>query len=284
VRSDFALTQLGRIARAEAAGVSAKLVGALGRGVGGGMRGHRDFNQAVPRMFRYRREFFGPVEEWPPRRGIPITDSTPRPSPQAAGHRPKAGIRPLSAAQAWRPLRRPCRRSSCPPRRIEPIPDARSLARLTSAGIVKHLTARAGEIQESPFYETVVASRLIAERNTNALVLVHRQQLLEQWVARLSAFLDIGSDRIGVIRGGRKRPTGVVDVATIQSLVRKGEVADLVADYGHLVVDECHHLSAVSFEAVARAVKARYVLGLSATVTRKDGHHPIILTPPPSPR
>ena len=74
----------------------------------------------------------------------------------------------------------------------------------------------------------------------------------------------------------RKRPTGFIDVATIQSLVRKGEVSDLVGDYGHLVVDECHHLSAVSFEAVARAAKAKYVLGLSATVTRKDGHHPII--------
>ena len=126
------------------------------------------------------------------------------------------------------------------------------------------------------FGKTVVACRLIAERNTNTLVLVHRQQLLDQWVARLRAFLDIDADRIGVIRGGRKRPTGFIDVATIQSLVRKGEVSDLVADYGHLVVDECHHLSAVSFEAVARAAKAKYVLGLSATVTRKDGHHPII--------
>jgi superfamily II DNA or RNA helicase len=126
------------------------------------------------------------------------------------------------------------------------------------------------------FGKTVVACNLIAERNTNTLVLVHRQQLLDQWVARLRAFLDIEPDRIGVIRGGRKRPTGVIDVATVQSLVRKGEVSDLVGDYGHLVVDECHHLSAVSFEAVARAAKAKYVLGLSATVTRKDGHHPII--------
>ena len=126
------------------------------------------------------------------------------------------------------------------------------------------------------FGKTVVAAKLIAERNTNTLVLVHRQQLLDQWVARLRAFLDIDTDRIGVIRGGRKRPTGVIDVAIVQSLVRKGEVSDLVADYGHLVVDECHHLSAVSFEAVARAAKAKYVLGLSATVTRKDGHHPII--------
>ncbi len=126
------------------------------------------------------------------------------------------------------------------------------------------------------FGKTVVACRLIAERNTNTLVLVHRQQLLDQWVERLRAFLDIDSARVGVIRGGRKRPTGFIDVATIQSLVRKGEVSDVVANYGHLVVDECHHLSAVSFEAVARAAKAKYVLGLSATVTRKDGHHPII--------
>jgi superfamily II DNA or RNA helicase len=127
------------------------------------------------------------------------------------------------------------------------------------------------------FGKTVIACSLIAERNTNTLVVVHRQQLLDQWVARLRAFLDIDADRIGVIRGGRKRPTGFVDVATIQSLVRKGEVSDQVANYGQLVVDECHHLSAVSFEAVARAAKAKFVLGLSATVTRKDGHHSIIV-------
>jgi superfamily II DNA or RNA helicase len=126
------------------------------------------------------------------------------------------------------------------------------------------------------FGKTVVASKLIAERDRNTLVLVHRQQLLDQWVAKLRAFLDIDPDRIGVVRGGRRRPTGFIDVALIQSLVRKGEVSDLVADYGHLVVDECHHLSAVSFEAIARAAKAKYVLGLSATVTRKDGHHPIV--------
>ncbi len=126
------------------------------------------------------------------------------------------------------------------------------------------------------FGKTVVACRLIAARNTNTLVLVHRQQLLDQWVVRLRAFLDIEADRVGVIRGGRKRPTGFIDVAIVQSLIRKGEVSDLLANYGQLVVDECHHLSAVSFEAVARAAKAKYVLGLSATVTRKDGHHPII--------
>jgi superfamily II DNA or RNA helicase len=126
------------------------------------------------------------------------------------------------------------------------------------------------------FGKTVIACDLIAKRNTNTLILVHRQQLLDQWVTQLRTFLDVTADRVGVIRGGRKRPTGFIDVATVQSLVRKREVSDFVAEYGHLVVDECHHLSAVSFEVVARATKAKYVLGLSATVTRKDGHHPII--------
>jgi superfamily II DNA or RNA helicase len=126
------------------------------------------------------------------------------------------------------------------------------------------------------FGKTVVAIKLIAERNRSTLILVHRRQLLDQWMARLRTFLEIDPDHIGVIRGGKRRPTGLIDVALLQSLVRNGEVSDLVENYGHLVVDECHHLSAVSFEDIARAAKAKYVLGLSATVTRKDGHHPII--------
>jgi superfamily II DNA or RNA helicase len=75
---------------------------------------------------------------------------------------------------------------------------------------------------------------------------------------------------IGKIGGGKRKPSGLIDIALIQSLVRKGEVDDIVGDYGHLIIDECYHLSAVSFEQVARRIKARYVLGLSATVTRKD--------------
>jgi superfamily II DNA or RNA helicase len=126
------------------------------------------------------------------------------------------------------------------------------------------------------FGKTVVAAALIAERARNTLVLVHRRELLTQWIERLKTFLDIDPKAIGVIGGGHRRPTGVIDIALIQSLMRQGEVSDLVADYGHLVVDECHHLSAASFELVARRAKARYVLGLSATVARKDGHHPII--------
>ena len=126
------------------------------------------------------------------------------------------------------------------------------------------------------FGKTVVAAWLIAQRGVNTLVLVHRRQLLEQWVERLSAFLGLPPKAIGRIGGGRKKPTGSLDVAVIQSLVRKGVVNDCVGDYGHLIVDECHHLSAQSFEQVVRRAKAKFVTGLSATVTRKDGHHPII--------
>ena len=126
------------------------------------------------------------------------------------------------------------------------------------------------------FGKTVVAASLIAARKTNTLVLAHRRQLMDQWVARLGVFLDLPGSAIGRIGGGKRKPGGIVDVAVIQSLLREKKVDDIVADYGHLVVDECQHVSAVSFEAVARRAKARYVLGLSATVTRKDGHHPIV--------
>ncbi len=127
------------------------------------------------------------------------------------------------------------------------------------------------------FGKTVVAAWLIAQRGVNTLVVVHRRQLLEQWVERLSTFLNLPAKSIGRIGGGRTRATGLIDVAVIQSLVKKGVVDDRVGDYGHVIVDECHHLSAHSFESVARQAKARFVVGLSATVARKDGHHPIVV-------
>jgi len=126
------------------------------------------------------------------------------------------------------------------------------------------------------FGKTVVAAYLIAERGANTLILVHRRQLLDQWVDRLSTFLGLDPKDIGQIGGGKRKPSGIVDVALIQSLSRKGVVDDIVGMYGHLVVDECHHISARSFEIVSRQCKAKYITGLSATVIRKDGHHPII--------
>jgi superfamily II DNA or RNA helicase/very-short-patch-repair endonuclease len=126
------------------------------------------------------------------------------------------------------------------------------------------------------FGKTVVAARLIAERGVNTLVLVHRRGLMEQWVERLTMFLGLPPKSIGRIGAGRKKPTGALDIAVIQSLCRNGVVHDLVGDYGQVIVDECHHLSAVGFERVIRAAKAKFVTGLSATITRKDGRHPII--------
>jgi superfamily II DNA or RNA helicase/very-short-patch-repair endonuclease len=126
------------------------------------------------------------------------------------------------------------------------------------------------------FGKTVVAAWLIAKRGVNTLVLVHRRQLQQQWIERLSTFLGMPVRVIGRIGGGRNKPTGLLDVGVTQSLVRNGVVDDLVGNYGHLIVDECHHLSAQSFEQVARQARAKFVTGLSATVMRKDGHHPII--------
>jgi len=124
--------------------------------------------------------------------------------------------------------------------------------------------------------KTVLATHLLAERGRNTLILVHRSPLLDQWVTQLAMFLGIDETKIGRIGGGKRRDNGALDVAMLQSLVRKGRVDDRVASYGHVIVDECHHIPAVSFERVLSEVKARYVLGLTATPHRRDGHHPIL--------
>ncbi|MFH1445858.1 MAG: DEAD/DEAH box helicase family protein, partial [Chloroflexota bacterium] len=126
------------------------------------------------------------------------------------------------------------------------------------------------------FGKTVIAAWLIAQRKVNTLVIVHRRQLMDQWVESLQLFLGLDPKAVGQIGGGKHKITGLVDVAMIQSLINKGTVNDLVENYGHIIVDECHHISAASFEQVIRQAKARYITGLSATVTRQDGHHPII--------
>lgn len=127
------------------------------------------------------------------------------------------------------------------------------------------------------FGKTVVGAWLVAKRGVNTLVLVHRRQLMDQWRERLAVFLDLPKDAIGQIGGGKNKPTGIVDIAVIQSLYRKGEVKDIVADYGQMIIDECHHLPAFSFEQVLKQAKTKYVVGLTATPIRKDGHHPIIM-------
>jgi superfamily II DNA or RNA helicase len=99
---------------------------------------------------------------------------------------------------------------------------------------------------------------------------------MTQWQERLSAFLGGDKRTVGVIGGGKSKPTGIVDVAVMQSLSRQGEVDPIVASYGHVIVDECHHVGATSFDALLKHATAKYVLGLTATPMRRDGLHPMI--------
>ncbi len=126
------------------------------------------------------------------------------------------------------------------------------------------------------FGKTVTAAAMIASRGVNTLVLVHRTELLQQWQERLQTFLGVGKGMVGSIGGGKAKATGRIDIAVMQSLSRQGEVNPLVENYGHLVVDECHHVGAVSFDAILKRTKAKYVLGLTATPVRRDGQQPII--------
>ncbi len=143
------------------------------------------------------------------------------------------------------------------------------------------------------FGKTVVAIRLLAERKVSTLIIVDKAGLIGQWRKRLHEFLTInetapapetGKKRnskkepsiIGQLGQGKQTLNGVIDIALMQSLGRMGEVKECVKNYGMIIVDECHHVAAVSFEAILKKANARYVYGLSATPVRKDGHHPII--------
>ena len=142
------------------------------------------------------------------------------------------------------------------------------------------------------FGKTVFAIGMIAKRKVNTLILVHNKALLEQWKERLETFLKIDetieepetkrgrikkkSSAIGCLYAGKNTLHGIIDIALIQSCLNDGEAKSFVKDYGMVIVDECHHVSSVSFEQVLRQVTATYVCGLTATPIRKDGHQPII--------
>ena len=141
------------------------------------------------------------------------------------------------------------------------------------------------------FGKTVTAAALIAKRSVNTLILVHTKALLTQWKETLERFLDINFtpempakgrrknkliSPIGCLCTGENSLHGVIDIALIQSCLSEGEVKPFVREYGMVIADECHHVSAVQFEKVMKAVRARYVYGLTATPIRKDGHQPII--------
>ena len=145
------------------------------------------------------------------------------------------------------------------------------------AAVAAMLNHEAGVLcAPTAFGKTVTAAAMIARRGVNTLVLVHRTELLKQWKERLQAFLNADKDMVGTIGGGKAKPTGQIDIAVMQSISRQGEVDPLVESYGQVIVDECHHIGAASFDAILKQVKAKYVLGLTATPIRRDGQQPII--------
>ena len=125
------------------------------------------------------------------------------------------------------------------------------------------------------FGKTVIGTVLVAERACSTLILVNRRPLLDQWIAQLALHLGINPKDIGQLGAGKRKRNGRLDVATIQSLGRSDVVDEIVADYGQVIVDECHHLPALTFERVLSEVKARYIVGLTSTPERRDGHQPI---------
>lgn len=126
------------------------------------------------------------------------------------------------------------------------------------------------------FGKTVVSAKIISELKTNTLIIVNRNNLLEQWKEKLSYFLDINKKEIGQIGASKESLNGKLDVASFQSLFKKDNLEELIKVYGLVIIDECHHVAAYSFEKVLKAVRSKYVYGLTATPTRKDGWHKII--------
>ena len=136
------------------------------------------------------------------------------------------------------------------------------------------------------FGKTVLGAYLIAKKKVNALVLVHNVEIMNNWIKDLNTFLTINeelptyttpkgrvkkrSSLIGTFSSQKDATTGIIDIAMITSLGREDNINELVRNYGMVIVDECHHAAAVTHENVLRAVTARYVYGMSATINRGD--------------
>jgi len=123
------------------------------------------------------------------------------------------------------------------------------------------------------FGKTFIGANIIEKRGVNSLIVVHKNMLLEQWISRFEQYFSIDKKEIGFLGKGKNRLNGKLDVATMQSLKNNPE---LIENYSQVIVDECHHLPAVTFEQIIKLFHGKYILGLSATPNRKDDLQPII--------
>ena len=118
--------------------------------------------------------------------------------------------------------------------------------------------------------KTVMACALIAKRKVSTLVLVHRQPIMDQWKASIVRFLGMNPKEIGMLGGTKKKRTGKLDLVMMQTLANSQEMGEIAADYGQIIIDECHHIPATTFEDLMKQFPAKFVLGLTATPFRKD--------------
>jgi superfamily II DNA or RNA helicase len=123
------------------------------------------------------------------------------------------------------------------------------------------------------FGKTVIGAKMIEQRGVNALVIVNKNLLLDQWIERFTQYFDIEKKQIGYLGKSKNKLTGSIDVATMQSLKNN---TNIIENYSFVIVDECHHIPALTFESIIKKFCGKYILGLSATPHRKDGMDPLL--------
>jgi len=124
--------------------------------------------------------------------------------------------------------------------------------------------------------KTIMGLELIARRKQPALILVHRKQILDQWIERIQAFLGIAKTHIGQYSGIKKKIGKQITVGLLQSLARKGDISELQNSFGTIIVDECHHIPASTFREIIAQLNPKYLYGLTATPKRKHNDEKLI--------